>query len=226
MLMTRQRDQQGGTWRAIVLQTWYLTKIYRPISNLSFLSKIVEIYAWISIIMILRQTPSYAVTVEVKKISLQRLGCNMDSCRHLWGCWSGHVTLLALYDVSKISDTVNHGILLKRIEGSFIFYNYSSCSDLAALRSVLVWQTQAVMLVHHGLTDSWSNLIFQRVPSSTRLIYTWSFLLRGSSLRFVIKLTMLKHWPSQSTCTMSNVILWSTTDSLNTPFALKTLWSS
>jgi hypothetical protein len=93
---------------------------YRPISNLTFLSKIIEK-------VVVRQLVPYleSSTLMPKLQSGFRKGHSTetvllrlisDVCDAID---AGHVTLLALLDVSAAFDTVDHGILLTRLRTSF-----------------------------------------------------------------------------------------------------------
>src|SRR6218665_2798618 len=94
--------------------------IYRPISNVSFLSKIIEK-------IVSEQITSYLSTKDLlpKYQSGFRRGHSTETLllRLLSDCYGaidgGRVTLLALFDVSAAFDTVDHQILINRLSVSF-----------------------------------------------------------------------------------------------------------
>src|SRR6218665_2832194 len=93
---------------------------YRPISNLSFLSKIVEKYVSMQLIMYLEENSLLPAQQSGfrKHHSTESLLTRILADMFL-AVDKGHVTLLALFDVSAAFDTVGHGILLERPETSF-----------------------------------------------------------------------------------------------------------
>src|SRR6218665_1038938 len=93
---------------------------YRPISNLSFLSKIVEKYVSMQLIMYLEENSLLPAQQSGfrKHHSTESLLTRILADMFL-AVDKGHVTLVALFDVSAAFNTVDHGILLERLETSF-----------------------------------------------------------------------------------------------------------
>ena len=127
----------------------------RPISNLSFLSKTVEKYVSIQLIshleansLLPKQQTGFRKFHSTESV-LTRILVDLYTAVD-----QGHVTLLALFDVSAAFDTVDHGILLERLEKPFGVVGRS----LLWLRDFLSGRSQSVVF---GSTRSeWSRVSF------------------------------------------------------------------
>ena len=95
-------------------------KSYRPISNLTFLSKVIEqiiakqLLAYLEINSLIPKFQSGFRKRHSTETAILRV--NSDICD---GIDRGDVALLALLDVSATFDTVDHGILLERLSNSY-----------------------------------------------------------------------------------------------------------
>src|SRR6218665_2339793 len=128
---------------------------YRPISNLSFLSKIVEKYVSMQLIMhpeensLLPAQQSGFRKYHSTESLLTRILADM-----FLAVDKGHVTLLALFDVSAAFDTVDHDILLERLETSFGVVGRS----LSWLRAFLTGRSVSVVM--GSFRSDWSGVVF------------------------------------------------------------------
>src|SRR6218665_3681812 len=162
---------------------------YRPISNLSFLSKIAEKYASMQLIMYLEESSLLPAqqTGFRKYHSMESLLTRILADMFL-AVDKGHVTLLALFDVSAAFDTVDHGILLERLKTSFgvvgrplswlrafLRYHDNSSTDISSTTLRLQTfrlQTSRLLLytsVQNSYTSNFcfSKSLFSSIPTST-----------------------------------------------------------
>src|SRR6218665_3399170 len=162
---------------------------YRPISNLSFLSKIAEKYVSMQLIMYLEENsllPAQQSGFRKHHFTeslLTRILADMFQAVD-----KGHVTLLALFDVSAAFDTVDHGILLERLKTSFgvvgrplswlrafLRYHDNSSTDISSTTLRLQTfrlQTSRLLLytsVQNSYTSNFcfSKSLFSSIPTST-----------------------------------------------------------
>ena len=123
------------------------TKNYRPISNLTFLSKLIER-------MVCQQLTAYLEKQDLLPRSQSGFRGNHSTETALLKVLSdilmaadiGMVTLLGLLDMSAAFDTVDHDILICRLETSFGIMG----TALAWLRSFLTKRTQQVVFNGHS----------------------------------------------------------------------------
>ena len=124
---------------------------YRPISNLTFLLKLIErivcqqltAYLLANHLLVPEQS-AYRQDHSTETAELKIASDVFDSAD------TGHVTLIKLLDLSAAFDTVDHGILLQRLEHS---YGVGG-TTLRWVRSFLSDRTQVVHFNGHLSTES------------------------------------------------------------------------
>ena len=95
-------------------------KNYRPISNLSFLSKLLERIVLKQIIEYLNNFNLFPEYQSAYRTSHSTETTLLDISNHiLQALDSGNLSLLALLDLSSAFDTIDHNILLKRLSHSY-----------------------------------------------------------------------------------------------------------
>jgi hypothetical protein len=93
---------------------------YRPVSNLSFLSKVIERLILLQIQVAIQDSPSFPSFQSAyrKFYSTETaINCVLNDLYTLMD--NGKVTLLVAHDLSAAFDLVDHGILLKRLNSMF-----------------------------------------------------------------------------------------------------------
>ena len=138
-------------------------KSYRPISNLTYMSKLIER-------MVYRQITTYLeanhLLPKFQSGFRARHSTETAVLKVLSDIFTatdqGSIGLLGLLDMSAAFDTVDHEILLLRLESSFGIY----CTALAWLRSFLSGRTQRV--VFNG-GQSLLNTVTTGVPQGSVL---------------------------------------------------------
>jgi hypothetical protein len=136
---------------------------FRPISNLSFMSKVVErivasqLLAYLNSNSLLPKLQSGFRSSHSTESALLRVLSDIFSAID-----KQQITLLALLDVSAAFDTVDHPILLGRLSTSFGIDG----SAFAWIRSFIIGRTLAV---HHGSTASNRVPVRSGVPQGSVL---------------------------------------------------------
>ena len=139
------------------------TKNYRPVSNLSFLSKLLEKVVSVQLNEFLKSTNSIpALQSAYRKFHSTETGLLKvfsDLCKAID---DGNVCLLGLLDLSAAFDTVDYEILLNRLEKSFGI----EASALSWLKSYLSDRSQIICI--NG-SKSTSSKLLSGVPQGSIL---------------------------------------------------------
>jgi len=95
-------------------------KNYRPISNLTFLSKVVERLVYRQLVAYLEKQGFFpSLQSAYRRFHSTETSVLKLTCDALLAADHGDVTLLGLLDLSAAFDTVNHGILINRLQSTF-----------------------------------------------------------------------------------------------------------
>ena len=149
-------------------------KHYRPVSNLPFLSKVLEC---IVLKQFLLQFQSAYRKCHSTETALLRVVNDL-----LQASDSGRVSILSLLDLSAALDTIDHNILITRLRSTF------GCSGMVLdwFISYLSCRTQSVFVGHESTpSEMWSAAGFCSGTSSIYSVYTsftcrylpiWSFI--------------------------------------------------
>jgi len=124
---------------------------YRPISNINNISKIIERLFLNRFQQFFMQSPNFNSHQSAycpKHLTKTALMCTLDNVFHLAD--NGKSTLLVLLDYSAAFDTIDHSILLDRLEHSF----GSTGMALTWLHSYLTGRSQFVKLGNHRSTPT------------------------------------------------------------------------
>ena len=121
-------------------------KNYRPISNLSFISKILERIVLSQMNDYLQQNNLYPKYQSAYRPSHSTETALLDITNHIFQSLdSGNLSILALLDLSAAFDTIDHHILLNRLTNS---YGISS-TPLSWISSYLTHRLQTVKTNNH-----------------------------------------------------------------------------
>ena len=126
-------------------------KNYRPVSNLSFLSKLLERIVFQQLNNFLDTTAALPSTQSAYRRGFSTESALLKVFSDLCDAVDrGHVCLLGLLDLSSAFDTVDHGILLNRISSSFGIHD----TPLQWIRSYLSNRVQFVSVQGHHSSSS------------------------------------------------------------------------
>ena len=139
-------------------------KNYRPVSNLAFLSKILEKIVLDQLISHLETNKLSYILQSAYRAQLHSTETALHKVMNdiLTDCDSGNVSLLNLLDLSAAFDTIDHSILLQRLEITFGV----SGTALEWFKSYLSNRHQAVVIKGKKSSD---HLLKYNVPQGSEL---------------------------------------------------------